>query len=248
MCGVPDRPRRRLPAAPDRARPPRRRLRADGGSGGGEETRRQSRSCGATWSASSRPGTITEERLLDPGRANLFVAAGAARGSPTTRWRYGLAAVDISTGRFALSETDEPGLSRGDRPARAARDPAARRDPRRSGPVRPLAGDPRAAHAAAARRPRSGIRRAAAEASISASRPSMPSARSAAPSSLPPAARSSTSRRRSSAAARSCNPPTREASGAALAIDAATRANLELTRTLSGERAGIAARRDRLHA
>ena len=33
-------------------------------------------------------------------------------------------------------------------------------------------------------------------------------------------------------------PPSRETSGAALAIDAATRANLELTRTLSGERAG----------
>ena len=34
------------------------------------------------------------------------------------------------------------------------------------------------------------------------------------------------------------NPPTRGQSGSALAIDAATRANLELTRTLSGERAG----------
>ena len=34
------------------------------------------------------------------------------------------------------------------------------------------------------------------------------------------------------------NPPTREVSGQALAIDAATRSNLELTRTLSGERAG----------
>ena len=34
------------------------------------------------------------------------------------------------------------------------------------------------------------------------------------------------------------NPPSRSESGSALAIDAATRANLELTRTLSGERAG----------
>src|SRR5438270_9670252 len=34
------------------------------------------------------------------------------------------------------------------------------------------------------------------------------------------------------------SPPSREASGATMAIDPATRANLELTRTLSGERRG----------
>ncbi len=34
------------------------------------------------------------------------------------------------------------------------------------------------------------------------------------------------------------SPPTRESSSATLAIDASTRANLELTRTLSGERKG----------
>ena len=44
------------------------------------------------------PGTITEERLLEPGRANLFLAA------PPPRRRHrptASPAVDISTGRFA---------------------------------------------------------------------------------------------------------------------------------------------------
>src|SRR5215218_7681203 len=55
------------------------------------------------------PGTITEERLLDPARANLFLALSRRRVSETA-WAYGLAAVDISTGRFLVSETDGPGL------------------------------------------------------------------------------------------------------------------------------------------
>src|SRR5215210_6217966 len=55
------------------------------------------------------PGTITEERLLDPTRANLFLALARRRVSDTA-WCYGLAAVDISTGRFLLSETDGTGL------------------------------------------------------------------------------------------------------------------------------------------
>src|SRR5919205_946356 len=51
------------------------------------------------------PGTITEERLLDPARANLLLALARRRASDA-EWAYGLAAVDISTGRFSLSETD----------------------------------------------------------------------------------------------------------------------------------------------
>ena len=43
------------------------------------------------------------------------------------------------------------------------------------------------------------------------------------------------------------SPPLRESAGAALAIDAATRANLELIRTLVRRAAGLAARRDRPH-
>ncbi len=43
------------------------------------------------------PGTITEDRLLDPARANLLLAIGRRKLSETAH-AYGLAAVDISTG------------------------------------------------------------------------------------------------------------------------------------------------------
>ena len=78
MCGVPDRPRRRLPAAPHRPRPPRRRVRADGGSGGGEETGRQIGRAPRRRAPRHARARSPRRRLLDPGRANLFVAAGAA--------------------------------------------------------------------------------------------------------------------------------------------------------------------------
>src|ERR687889_810404 len=55
------------------------------------------------------PGTITEDRLLDPGRANLLLAV-ARRRTSGTGWGYGLAAVEISTGHFVVSETDGLGL------------------------------------------------------------------------------------------------------------------------------------------
>ncbi|MCI0598320.1 MAG: DNA mismatch repair protein MutS [Beijerinckiaceae bacterium] len=53
------------------------------------------------------PGTITEELLLDPFRANtlLAIARGAAPDS-----LYGLASVDISTGAFLLAEAPETTL------------------------------------------------------------------------------------------------------------------------------------------
>ena len=56
------------------------------------------------------PGTITEDKLLAPGEANLLVAV-ARRKASDEGWAYGLAALDISTGRFALSETDAAGLA-----------------------------------------------------------------------------------------------------------------------------------------
>ena len=56
------------------------------------------------------PGTITEERLLEPGRARLLVAVQQVRANEA-RASYGLAALDLSTGAFALSETDEAGLA-----------------------------------------------------------------------------------------------------------------------------------------
>ena len=56
------------------------------------------------------PGTITEERLLDPARANILLALSRVRDTETD-WLYGLAAVDISTGSFMLAETNLAGLS-----------------------------------------------------------------------------------------------------------------------------------------
>jgi DNA mismatch repair protein MutS len=56
------------------------------------------------------PGTITEERLLEPGRARLLVAVQKVRASEA-RSTYGLAALDLSTGAFSLSEADETGLA-----------------------------------------------------------------------------------------------------------------------------------------
>jgi DNA mismatch repair protein MutS len=55
------------------------------------------------------PGTITEERLLEPGRANLLVAIHRVR-SGEERTLFGVAAVDISTGAFWLSESEASSL------------------------------------------------------------------------------------------------------------------------------------------
>ncbi len=51
------------------------------------------------------PGTITEERLLEPGRANALLALARVR-SGEDAWTFGLAALDISTGAFSVSECD----------------------------------------------------------------------------------------------------------------------------------------------
>lgn len=51
------------------------------------------------------PGTITEDELLDPARPSLLVAVAPSKG------RYGLAAADVASGRFQLLETDAEGLA-----------------------------------------------------------------------------------------------------------------------------------------
>ncbi|HLJ71303.1 MAG TPA: DNA mismatch repair protein MutS, partial [Roseiarcus sp.] len=55
------------------------------------------------------PGTITEERLLEPGRANCLLAIHRVRAGED-RTSFGLAAIDISTGAFRLSEADYASL------------------------------------------------------------------------------------------------------------------------------------------
>ena len=56
------------------------------------------------------PGTITEERLLDPGRANLLLALARQKNSDDSAL-YGLAAVDISTGAFTVTEATDATLA-----------------------------------------------------------------------------------------------------------------------------------------
>ncbi|MGH6818866.1 MAG: DNA mismatch repair protein MutS [Methylovirgula sp.] len=55
------------------------------------------------------PGTITEEKLLDPARANCLVAVVRLHHSET-RSVYGIASVDISTGAFSVSEVNDAAL------------------------------------------------------------------------------------------------------------------------------------------
>ncbi|MDB5523697.1 MAG: mutS [Rhizobium sp.] len=54
------------------------------------------------------PGTITEEKLLNPGDSNYLMALARIRGSD--RPHYALAWIDISTGIFRLAETELPRL------------------------------------------------------------------------------------------------------------------------------------------
>ncbi len=56
------------------------------------------------------PGTITEERLLEPGRANLLLALARIRQSDDSAL-YGVAVVDISTGAFTVTEATEAALA-----------------------------------------------------------------------------------------------------------------------------------------
>nr|WP_245571710.1 DNA mismatch repair protein MutS [Microvirga subterranea] len=182
------------------------------------------------------PGTITEERLLDPGRANYFLAIARRRVSDT-QWCYGLAAVDISTGHFVLSETDGPGLSA----------EIARFDPREILVPDVIHDDPdlaafwRETRASITPLSREGLDPASAErrlkdhfgvATLDAFGSFSRAEITAAGSALFYIEKTQIGSRPV------LHPPTKGDAGAALAIDSATRANLELTRTLSGDRAG----------
>ena len=182
------------------------------------------------------PGTITEDTLLEPSRANLLVAVARRRVSET-EWRYGVAAVDISTGRFRLSEVDAVGL-----PAEIAR-----LEPREIVVSEQIHEEPalaslwRETRAAVTPLAREGLDPASAErrlkeafgvatlegfgtftrAEIAAAGTALHYVERTQFGSRPP-----------------LSPPTRDDAAGRLLIDAATRANLELTRTLSGERAG----------
>ena len=112
MCGVPVHPRRRISASADRARPPRRGLRADGRPGGGAQARRQERGA-----ARRRPPG--HARHADRGHAarraaqqlSARASPARARRRPTRPSRFALAWIDISTGEFRIAECDRAGLA-----------------------------------------------------------------------------------------------------------------------------------------
>src|SRR6202035_4065108 len=198
------------------------------------------------------PGTLTEDTLLDAQRNNYLVAIVRARASaPADDSRFALAFLDISTGEFRLTECDRVGLS-----AELARlepgeiivsdalygdgdmAPMLRTLP----VVTPLTRDVFDG-ATAERRLSSYFAVATTDAFGSFSRLEL----TAAAACITYVERTQIGKRPP------LSPPMREAAGATLLIDAATRANLELMRTLAGDRRGslvatIARRLDALEA
>jgi len=180
------------------------------------------------------PGTITEERLLEPGRANMLLAVARVRDSDEA-WSYGLAAVDISTGAFTLCETSQTGLAaeiaRIEPSEIVAPEPLAQDEPARrilEEARAPFCQVTAASDITAERRLLDffGVRTldgfgALTRAEIAAAAVAVGYIERTQIGARPP-----------------LKLPTRLARGAAMEIDAATRANLEITRTLGGQRDG----------
>jgi DNA mismatch repair protein MutS len=180
-------------------------------------------------------GTLTEDSLLDARRNNFLLAIARSRTS-TTEDRFALAWIDISTSEFNVAECERAGLA-----AAIARiepgeiivadavfsdvelSPYLRSLPA----VTPLTRD--VFDGATAERRLAAFFAVATTASFGAfSRIELTAAAAA----VTYVERTQIGKRPP------LSPPVREAAGATLAIDQATRANLELIRTLSGERRG----------
>jgi len=182
------------------------------------------------------PGTITEEKLLEPGEASYLMAVGRVKGGSDTG-SLALAWIDISTGSFRVAETeadrlladilrvDPRELIMADQ---LFHDPALR--PvfdvigRRASPQPPSLFDSASAEGRIARyfgvATLDGFGKFS-RAELSAVAGAVAYVEKTQKAERPPLMR-----------------PEREEAGAALFIDAATRANLELMRTLSGQREG----------
>ncbi len=183
------------------------------------------------------PGTLTEDTLLDAKRNNYLLALARARvSSEAEQGRFALAWIDISTGEFRIAECEGPSLA-----AEIARlepgeiivSDALYSDPElapylRSLPaVTPLARDVFDG-ATAERRLSDYFAVATTDAFGALTRLEL----TAAAACITYVERTQLGKRPP------LSPPLREAAGATLAIDQATRSNLELVRTLSGERNG----------
>jgi DNA mismatch repair protein MutS len=179
-------------------------------------------------------GTLTEDSLLDARRNNYLVAVARAKLSAGDS-RFALAFLDISTGEFRIVECDGNAvaaeLARLE-PGEVIVSDAVYDDPElapllRALPVTPLARDVFDG-ASAERRLAAYFAVATTDAFGALSRLEL----TAAAACVTYVERTQIGKRPP------LSPPTREAAGATLAIDAATRANLELMRTQSGERRG----------
>src|SRR5258706_11639661 len=183
------------------------------------------------------PGTLTEDTLLDARRNNYLLAIARTRGSATQEaGRFALAWIDISTGEFRIAECDQAALA-----AEIARlEPGevvvsdALYDDQELAPywrtlpaVQPLTRDVFDG-ATAERRLASYFGVLSTDAFGVLTRLEL----NVAAACVPYVERTQLGKRPP------LSPPMREAQGATLAIDQATRVNLELMRTLSGERRG----------
>src|SRR6476660_3620801 len=183
------------------------------------------------------PGTLTEDTLLDANRNNYLMAVARARASAESdASRFALAWIDISTGEFRITECDRAGL-----PAEIARlepgeivvsdalysDPELAPYLRTLPAVTPLTRDVFDG-ASAERRLSDYFAVATTDAFGVLSRLEL----TAAAACVTYVERTQLGKRPP------LSPPSREAVGATLSIAQATRANLELVRTLSGERRG----------
>src|SRR6476469_9161237 len=183
------------------------------------------------------PGTLTEDTLLDAKSNNYLLAVARARTSAEAdNSRFALAWIDISTGEFRIAECDRAGL-----PAEIARlepgeivvSDALYSDPELAPYLRTLPAVTPVTRdvfdgATAERRLSNYFAVATSEAFGTLSRLEL----NAAAACVTYVERTQLGKRPP------LSPPLREAQGATLSIDQATRANLELTRTLAGERRG----------
>jgi DNA mismatch repair protein MutS len=182
------------------------------------------------------PGTLTEDTLLDARRPNYLLAVARARASAPDAARFAVAFLDISTGEFRVSECDRLGLGAEIariEPGEVIVSDALYEDAALAAVWRALPGVtpvPRDTFdgATAERRLTAYFGVATTEGFGTFSRLEL----AAAAACITYVARTQRGQRPL------ISRPTREPPGATLRIDAATRANLELVRTLGGERRG----------
>jgi DNA mismatch repair protein MutS len=182
------------------------------------------------------PGTLTEDTLLDAKTNNYLLAIARTRGSSSANDRIGLAWIDISTAEFSVTEcaANELGATLARiNPNEVIVTDALYSDPELSALFRTLAAVTPVTRdifdaATAERRLCDYFAVATMDGFGAMSRLEATAA----------AAAVTYVDRTQVGQHLPLSPPTREAAGTTMAIDPATRANLELTRTLAGERRG----------